>query len=944
MKTKRIEYYKWGRKVTSGGETHVISKRRLTRRQMHFIALVALCIMLGAILFFMLHGLSTPVDQLWALAVPVKLALVSVAHLAPLMYLALKSSVIFFGVTYTPNAYNVLTGKPVKTISPLGSATDPNGQWNGGCDYGPDTGDGKGGFATALADIITAGGGTLHLKGNTQTGPYTLNWALDANNNLISVPLVGSSDATKPVKITMIGSGITTRQYEINGTQPIQGTVLYATTTTGATSSPNTAAAAILGSPSGGGSTGQNNVTLFLDRIGFLQPSNPTLTCVNAQNLLGVEMGTVAFDVDETWSNTAWTVPTNVAACAFIGPSKGSTGTVAWHLECAGYYLSYWIPEHFNGFYILSIGNIVGIAPQSENNPGWIGHLEMEWNAHFLGSSVYPFSTLANVHGPYGSLTIDLCVIATPVSGFPITLGDTAYGNTAYGAVMPVTIVNLFYGNMSNTGGTYAQFKAAWGGTPNITVINDGNGTATFVGSVSANGITLGAASPPLYPPGAYPFSAHSPKYLLPTRQGQLYTNTALANITAGTSPIGVACTPDGKFVYVTNSGSANVSVIQVSTGTVVATVAVNTLPRGLCVTPDGRYVYVCNQGSGGAGTTVSVIATASNTVVATVTVGSGPYYCAVTPDGSKVLVVNNTSVTVSVISTATNTVSATITGIVSAPEFIAIDPKGVTAYVGSTTSSAMNAITVATSAVATVTTLSSVTGIDVTPDGNYVYVAHGNGTVGIIPTQTLTENATTITIGSNPQGLVVTPDGNYVYVVNSGGTTVSIISTATNAVVASPTISGGSYGIDVTPDGKYAYIASYSGGVVNAFNISTNHMFYQNLTAQTTTSTTAPGASMGSITFTAGYTGKVYLRLIVRANNNTLTDGVTIGLYNGATALDTETYTQEGLAGNSETFDLRYVLSVTAGTSYTIYGYMLAVTGGTVTAKLVELSAGPVA
>ncbi len=44
--------------------------------------------------------------------------------------------------------------------------------------------------------------------------------------------------------------------------------------------------------------------------------------------------------------------------------------------------------------------------------------------------------------------------------------------------------------------------------------------------------------------------------------------------------------------------------------------------PVGVAVTPDGAFVYVANFGSNN---TVSVIATASNTVIATVPVGDGP-------------------------------------------------------------------------------------------------------------------------------------------------------------------------------------------------------------------------------------------------------------------------------------------------------------------------------
>ena len=87
---------------------------------------------------------------------------------------------------------------------------------------------------------------------------------------------------------------------------------------------------------------------------------------------------------------------------------------------------------------------------------------------------------------------------------------------------------------------------------------------------------------------------------------------------------MGVAVTPNGAYVYVTNVGSDSVSVISTATNTVTATVPVGSDPDGVAVTPNGAYAYVTNEGSD----SVSVISTATNTVTATVPVGSDPVRC----------------------------------------------------------------------------------------------------------------------------------------------------------------------------------------------------------------------------------------------------------------------------------------------------------------------------
>jgi uncharacterized repeat protein (TIGR01451 family)/uncharacterized repeat protein (TIGR02543 family) len=88
-----------------------------------------------------------------------------------------------------------------------------------------------------------------------------------------------------------------------------------------------------------------------------------------------------------------------------------------------------------------------------------------------------------------------------------------------------------------------------------------------------------------------------------------------------GELSFGVAVTPDGAFVYVTNQNSDTVSVIDTASNTVTDTIPVGAQPFGVAVTPDGAFVYVANNGS----TTVSVIDTASNTVTATIPVGISP-------------------------------------------------------------------------------------------------------------------------------------------------------------------------------------------------------------------------------------------------------------------------------------------------------------------------------
>jgi len=57
-------------------------------------------------------------------------------------------------------------------------------------------------------------------------------------------------------------------------------------------------------------------------------------------------------------------------------------------------------------------------------------------------------------------------------------------------------------------------------------------------------------------------------------------TNRVLSAIAVGMSPIDVAITPNGAFAYVANSGSNDLSVIEVATNRVLATVKVGVRPQ----------------------------------------------------------------------------------------------------------------------------------------------------------------------------------------------------------------------------------------------------------------------------------------------------------------------------------------------------------------------------
>ena len=230
------------------------------------------------------------------------------------------------------------------------------------------------------------------------------------------------------------------------------------------------------------------------------------------------------------------------------------------------------------------------------------------------------------------------------------------------------------------------------------------------------------------------------------------------------TIPLGIAFTPDGKYAYVTNHFSNNVSVIDTLTNLVVATLHTGELPTAVVFSPDGRLAYVANK----LDSSIAVVDTATRTLLTTIPVGQTPMGLAVSPNGAFLYVTQFDATSVAVIDTATNRVMTNVP----------VNGEPVV--------------------------------IVVTPDGKFVYVSMETSQVAVIATASNTV-VRTIEVGLSPWGIDVTPDGRFVYVPSRNDATVSVIETATNTVTATVQVGLGPYGYGrfIGPDRRHAPTAA---------------------------------------------------------------------------------------------------------------------------------------
>jgi YVTN family beta-propeller protein len=183
----------------------------------------------------------------------------------------------------------------------------------------------------------------------------------------------------------------------------------------------------------------------------------------------------------------------------------------------------------------------------------------------------------------------------------------------------------------------------------------------------------------------------------------------AAAAVSAG------ATAGDPWLVYVADTGSNSVSVIDTATHAVVATIPVGDRPAAVSVSPDSTAARVANADG-----TVSVIDTFTNAVARTETAaaGGGTQSMATTPDGATSYRVDTAQDRVDVVETATGRVVATISGVGDGPCAVAISPDGASAYVANVGSGTVAIIDTASNSVTEIVAVGrQPSAVAITPD-----------------------------------------------------------------------------------------------------------------------------------------------------------------------------------------------------------------------------------
>lgn len=264
-----------------------------------------------------------------------------------------------------------------------------------------------------------------------------------------------------------------------------------------------------------------------------------------------------------------------------------------------------------------------------------------------------------------------------------------------------------------------------------------------------------------------------------------------VASIGVDNGPMGIVTSPSGDRIYVANSDSNTISIIDTSHNRVIDTISLNfgISPRELAISPDGRRLYVSNFHSNN----VSIIDTVGKNMLGSLDVGNNPMGIGTNARGDKVYVVNSASNNLSVIDPFLEKVIYTV-GVGSNPtDLIVARDKIYVVNAGAGTIYQINprSFMVKKEITAGFEPHKLVGGLM-----DWIYVANRNSNdISFIP-PSMNMATQRIAVKNLPQEMVVDRERRKLYVANGGSDTISIIDLVREKLIGSIPVGKNPYGL----------------------------------------------------------------------------------------------------------------------------------------------------
>lgn len=310
------------------------------------------------------------------------------------------------------------------------------------------------------------------------------------------------------------------------------------------------------------------------------------------------------------------------------------------------------------------------------------------------------------------------------------------------------------------------------------------------------------------------------PRGLNPATRLSVIARIAVNNSATG----GMAASPDGSRLVVTNYGDNSVSIIDTGTYAVVNTVPGIGEPSAIAI---GNVAHNCAYVSTASASydAITGVDLSTNTVVATHPVARSISDLAVSPNGRHVYAsrTGSNGADVAVLDTMTGRIDAIDIAVApgTTTEYVRISPNGQRLYVAVQGRSGGEVVVIDTAARRVIDTIeigSPIRDVALSWDGRTGYVAGCDpdfgGVVDLIDTRThmVTDRLKIGEIGGFLTQLALSGDGEQAYLVSDHG--VMVLCTHTFNILGTITVGAQPSCVIESPDGSRLYVADYSGAV----------------------------------------------------------------------------------------------------------------------------------
>jgi YVTN family beta-propeller protein len=293
----------------------------------------------------------------------------------------------------------------------------------------------------------------------------------------------------------------------------------------------------------------------------------------------------------------------------------------------------------------------------------------------------------------------------------------------------------------------------------------------------------------------------------------------ALALLLLAGSPAGAAT------LFVTNTKSDSVSVIDTNTFEVVATIAVGRgKPNRVVFHPEGRWAWVVYDKSHDLG----VIDAETRKLVKRVKIGGNPYNLNFTPDGRHLLVLDWSSDSSNDEVIIYDLAAEKIDGRVEVstwPAHSVFSRDGKRFYVSGETAGDLTVIDLATRTVVArhVHGGGDAMGLALTADGKTLYAAAGENKAVLKIDTTTNKPIGTIALPGIVHESTLTLDGRYLYTTLRKANKIAVVDTATDRIVATIPQKGYPDLVTMEPSGRYALVTNRWADLVSVIDVTTH-------------------------------------------------------------------------------------------------------------------------